>query len=60
MHIEKRGLVISDWYFGEGMVTNGASEKVKKERNDVCTHSFWRLFQLSSTGIQTWIPPTMV
>ena len=34
MHIEKRGIVISDWYFGEGMATNGAGKKVKKERND--------------------------
>ena len=28
------GLVISDWYFGEGMDNNSAGEKVKKERND--------------------------
>ena len=35
MHIEKKeGLVIPDWYFGERMETNGAVEKVKKERND--------------------------
>ena len=34
MHIEKRGLVILDWYFGEGMETNSAGEKGKKERND--------------------------
>ena len=27
---EKRGLVIWDWYFGEGMETNSASEKIKK------------------------------
>ena len=27
------GLVISDWYFGEGMETNSVGEKVKKERN---------------------------
>ena len=31
---EKRGLVILDWYFGEGMDNNIAVEKVKKERND--------------------------
>ena len=31
MHIEKKkGLVISDRYFGEGMETNSACEKVKK------------------------------
>ena len=35
MHIEKKeGLVISDWYFGEGMETNSVYEKEKKERND--------------------------
>ena len=34
MHIEKRGLVISDWYFGERMDTNSVDERVKKERND--------------------------
>ena len=34
MHIEKRGLVILDRYFGEGTETNGAGKKVKKERND--------------------------
>ena len=28
------GLVISEWYFGEGMETNSAGEKVKKGRND--------------------------
>ena len=27
---EKRGLVISDWYFSEGIETNSAGEKVKK------------------------------
>ena len=32
--LKKRGLVISDWYFGEGMETNSAGEKVKKERKD--------------------------
>ena len=31
---EKRVLVISDWYFGEGMETNSTGEKVKKERKD--------------------------
>ena len=31
MHIEKRGLVISDWNFGEGMETKSAGEKVKKK-----------------------------
>ena len=31
---EKRGLVFSDWYFGEGMETNSAGEKEKKERKD--------------------------
>ena len=30
MHIEKRGLVISDRYFGERMETNSAGEKVEK------------------------------
>ena len=30
MHIEKKGVVILDWYFGEGMGTNSAGEKVKK------------------------------
>ena len=33
-YLEKRGLVISDWYFGEGMETNSTGEKVKKERKD--------------------------
>ena len=28
------GLVISDWYFGQGMETNSTGEKVKKERKD--------------------------
>ena len=31
---KKRRLVISDRYFGEGMETNGAKKKVKKERKD--------------------------
>ena len=45
MHIEKRGLVITDWYFGEGMETNSEGEKVKKERDDeiffkkLCVHT---------------------
>ena len=34
MHIDKRRLVILDWFFGEGMETNRAGEKVKKERKD--------------------------
>ena len=45
MHIEKkRGLVIQDWYFGEGMETNSAIEKVtkRKERQNLvqklCVH----------------------
>ena len=33
-YFEKKGLVISDRYFGEGMETNNAGEKVKKERKD--------------------------
>ena len=33
-HWKKKGLVILDWYFGEGMETNSEGEKVKKERND--------------------------
>ena len=33
-YLKKRGLVISDWYFGKRMETNSLGEKVKKERND--------------------------
>ena len=33
-YLEKKGLIISDRYFGEGMETNNAGEKVKKERKD--------------------------
>ena len=29
---KKRGLVISGWYFGEGIKTNGAGKKVKKRK----------------------------
>ena len=32
MHTKKRGLVISDQYFGERMETNGAGKKVKKKK----------------------------
>ena len=28
--LKKRGLVISDWYFGEGMEMNSEGKKVKK------------------------------
>ena len=43
---EKRGLVISDWYFGEGMENDSAGEKVKKGKTKfcsktVCTHRKW-------------------
>ena len=31
---EKRGLAISDWYFGEVMDNTSAGEKVKKERKE--------------------------
>ena len=31
---EKRGLVILDWNFGEGMDNNSTGEKVKIERKD--------------------------
>ena len=48
MHIEKRVLVISNWYFGEGMETNSAGKKVKKKKGmtkdylkTVCTHRKW-------------------
>ena len=34
-YLKKRGLVITDWFFGEGMETNSEGEKAKKERNDV-------------------------
>ena len=59
MHIKKRGgLVISDWYFCEGMETNSAGEK--KKRNDqissktMCTYSKWANEQTLKTelGIQ--------
>ena len=45
MHIEKKGLVISDWYFGERIETNGAGEKVKKRKEcqnilqKLCVHT---------------------
>ena len=46
MHIEKRGgLVISDWFFGEGMETIGAGEKVTKRKEwknilqKLCVHT---------------------
>ena len=32
--MKKEGLLISDGYFGEGMKTNSAGEKGKKERNN--------------------------
>ena len=43
---KKRGLVISDWCFGEGIETNSAGEKVKKGKTKfcsktMCTHSKW-------------------
>ena len=35
MHFEKKwGLVILDWYFGEGMENNSTREKDKKEGID--------------------------
>ena len=38
MHLEKRkGLVIEDWYFGEGMEFNSTGEKVKKGKTKFCS-----------------------
>ena len=48
MPIKKRGLVILDWYFGEGMETNSGVEKAKKQKGmtkyslkTMCTQNKW-------------------
>ena len=53
---EKRGLVISDWYFSKGMETNIAGEKVKKGKKKfcsktMCTHSKWANEQTLKTEL---------
>ena len=43
---EKRGLVISDWYFGEGMENNSTGQKVKK-----CFLSFFYFLNSKGVGV---------
>ena len=51
-YCKKRGLVISDWYFGERMETKGANEKVKKySSKTVCTQSKWANEQTLKTEL---------
>ena len=63
MHFEKKGLVISDWYFGERMETNGAGEKVKKREEipnilqKLCAHAIRNsVFILYLSGLKMMVP----